>query len=60
MIPLVLVVFFTAIKQAYEDILRHKIDAEVNNMPARVLRNNQFVTVKRKDIIVRLKKLFRD
>ena len=43
-------VLVTAIKQAYEDILRHKSDREVNNLPVRILRNGQFTQHKWEDI----------
>jgi P-type E1-E2 ATPase len=52
MIPLVFVVLVTAMKQAYEDILRHKSDREVNNMTARILRDGKFVDKKWKDVKV--------
>ena len=50
MIPLVFVVLVTAIKQAYEDILRHRSDKEVNNLPVRILTNGQFAEKKWEDI----------
>ncbi|CAF0782460.1 unnamed protein product [Brachionus calyciflorus] len=50
MIPLAMVVTFTAIKQAYEDFLRHQSDSEVNNDLVRVIKNGNFVNIKRKDI----------
>ena len=39
------------ILKAYEDILRHRNDAEVNNHKVRAIRNNQSLTLSRKDII---------
>ena len=51
-IPLVFVILVTAIKQAYEDILRHRTDREVNNLPARILRDGHFREQKWKDIRV--------
>ncbi|RNA39590.1 putative phospholipid-transporting ATPase IF, partial [Brachionus plicatilis] len=50
MIPLLIVITFTAIKQAYEDFLRHKSDSRINKIKVRVLRNGSFVNLKRKDI----------
>lgn len=38
--------------KGYEDILRHKSDREINNLPTRVLRNGKFVNLKWKDIKV--------
>lgn len=52
LIPLTMVVVFTAIKQGYEDILRHRTDAQVNKAPVRVLRNGVFSIIQRKDIKV--------
>lgn len=51
-LPLLFVVSTTAIKQAYEDYLRHKLDREVNNRACHVLRNKQLVRVHSKDIRV--------
>ena len=36
-IPLILVISITALKQAYEDILRHRTDSEVNSQIERVI-----------------------
>lgn len=52
MIPILFVVLVTAIKQAYEDILRHKNDREINNLPVRILRNGVFSDFKWKDVKV--------
>lgn len=49
-IPLLFVVLVTAIKQAYEDILRHKSDREVNNLPVRIMRGGSFADHKWEDI----------
>ena len=49
-IPLLFVVLVTAVKQAYEDILRHRSDKEVNNLPVRILTNGQFAEKKWEDI----------
>lgn len=50
--PLIFVVAVTAIKQAYEDWLRHKSDLQVNNRAVRVLRNGQLARIKAKDVQV--------
>ena len=50
--PLIFVVAVTAIKQAYEDWLRHKADLQVNNRAVRVLRNGQLARIKAKDVQV--------
>lgn len=49
-VPLLFVVLVTAVKQAYEDVLRHKSDNEVNNLPIRILRNGKFTQLKWQDI----------
>ncbi|XP_063428807.1 phospholipid-transporting ATPase IF-like isoform X5 [Mytilus trossulus] len=50
--PLVFVVVVTAIKQGYEDRLRHKADNEVNNREAYVVRDGKVAQVKSMDITV--------
>ncbi|XP_052104565.1 phospholipid-transporting ATPase IF-like isoform X2 [Mytilus californianus] len=50
--PLVFVVVVTAIKQGYEDWLRHKADNEVNNREAYVVRDGKVAQVKSMDITV--------
>lgn len=45
-LPLLFVVSVTAVKQAYEDWLRHREDDKVNNAPATVLRDGQAKRVK--------------
>lgn len=53
LIPLAFVISTTAIKQAYEDYLRHKLDNEVNNRMCSVLRaNKKLAKVRSKDIRV--------
>ncbi|KAF0306390.1 Phospholipid-transporting ATPase 11C [Amphibalanus amphitrite] len=42
--PLGFVVCVTMLKQGYEDWLRHKMDDEVNNKPATVIRNGRIQT----------------
>ena len=39
--PLGFVVCVTMLKQGYEDWLRHKMDEEVNNKPASVIRDGR-------------------
>ncbi|XP_055342476.1 phospholipid-transporting ATPase IF-like [Paramacrobiotus metropolitanus] len=50
--PLIFVVSVTAIKQAYEDWLRHKADLQVNNRSVRVLKDGQLQRVQAKHIQV--------
>ena len=50
--PLIFVVGVTAVKQAYEDWLRHKSDLQVNNRAVRVLRNGELHRIKAKDVRV--------
>ncbi|XP_037075054.1 probable phospholipid-transporting ATPase IF isoform X2 [Pollicipes pollicipes] len=51
-LPLGFVVCVTMLKQGYEDWLRHKMDEEVNNKPAVVVRHGRLQEVKTKNIIV--------
>nr|XP_045609485.1 phospholipid-transporting ATPase IF-like isoform X2 [Procambarus clarkii] len=51
-LPLVFVVAVTAVKQGYEDWLRHREDNKVNNAASRVLRDGVVTEVRRRDIIV--------
>jgi phospholipid-translocating ATPase len=50
--PLIFVVAVTAIKQAYEDWLRHKADLQVNNRAVRVVRNGELHRIKARDVRV--------
>ncbi|XP_022095115.1 probable phospholipid-transporting ATPase IF isoform X2 [Acanthaster planci] len=50
--PLVFVISVTAIKQAYEDWLRHKADNEVNKRPTQVVRDCQIKEVQSQQIHV--------
>jgi phospholipid-translocating ATPase len=53
LIPLAFVISTTAIKQAYEDYLRHKLDNEVNNRICKILgADKKLVKVRSKDIRV--------
>ncbi|XP_074657516.1 phospholipid-transporting ATPase IF-like isoform X2 [Tubulanus polymorphus] len=51
-LPLIFVISVTAIKQGYEDWLRHKADNDVNRRPAYVLRNGKIEQIKSEDIKV--------
>ncbi|XP_062516349.1 phospholipid-transporting ATPase ID-like isoform X2 [Corticium candelabrum] len=44
-VPLVFVLGVTAVKDAYDDFLRHRSDDEINHRDTFVLRNKSFVTV---------------
>jgi phospholipid-translocating ATPase len=48
------VIGLTAIKQGYEDLVRHKDDRKINRKLFKVLKNNKFDLVKSKDIRVKL------
>ncbi|KAL3847179.1 hypothetical protein ACJMK2_018103 [Sinanodonta woodiana] len=50
--PLIFVVAVTAIKQGYEDRLRHKTDREVNNREVEVIRDGKLTCIKSMDIKV--------
>ncbi|NXT96325.1 AT8B1 ATPase, partial [Anhinga rufa] len=60
LVPLLLVLGITAVKDLVDDIARHKMDNEVNNRTCEVIRGGRFKTTKWKDIkvgdIIRLKK----
>ncbi|KAI0230344.1 putative phospholipid-transporting ATPase IF [Lamellibrachia satsuma] len=51
-LPLVFVVTVTAFKQGYEDVLRHRTDAEVNSRVVHVLRDGVLQTLHSRDIQV--------
>ncbi|XP_056006402.1 phospholipid-transporting ATPase IF-like isoform X4 [Ostrea edulis] len=51
-VPLVFVVTVTAIKQGYEDWLRHKADNEVNNRKAFIVHNGELTQIKAQNIKV--------
>ncbi len=48
--PFVIVIIVTAIKQAYEDILRHRADRRENHKLIKVLRHGRFVKTKSEQI----------
>lgn len=52
LLPLLFVVTTSAIKQAYEDYLRHQLDKEVNNRTCSILRDRKLAHVRSKDIKV--------
>uniref|UniRef100_A0A8D2Q432 Phospholipid-transporting ATPase n=1 Tax=Varanus komodoensis TaxID=61221 RepID=A0A8D2Q432_VARKO len=51
-LPLFFVITVTAIKQGYEDWLRHKSDNEVNGAPVYVVRSGGLVKTRSKNILV--------
>lgn len=52
LVPLLFVVTTTAVKQGYEDYLRHKLDREVNNRVCHVMRNKKLTRVRSRDLKV--------
>ncbi|NWX53104.1 AT8B1 ATPase, partial [Steatornis caripensis] len=60
LLPLLLVLGITAVKDLVDDIARHRMDNEVNNRTCEVIRDGRFKNTKWKDIkvgdIIRLKK----
>ncbi|NXY86899.1 AT8B1 ATPase, partial [Alcedo cyanopectus] len=60
LVPLLLVLGITAVKDLVDDIARHRMDNEVNNRACEVIRDGRFKNTKWKDIkvgdIIRLKK----
>uniref|UniRef100_A0A8C9EX01 P-type phospholipid transporter n=1 Tax=Pavo cristatus TaxID=9049 RepID=A0A8C9EX01_PAVCR len=60
LVPLLLVLGITAVKDLVDDIVRHRMDNEVNNRTCEVIREGRFKSTKWKDIkvgdIIRLKK----
>ncbi|XP_069483144.1 phospholipid-transporting ATPase IC [Ambystoma mexicanum] len=60
LIPLLLVLSITAIKDLVDDIARHRMDNEINNRACEIIVNGRFKKAKWKDIrvgeIIRLKK----
>eukprot|EP01132_Coremiostelium_polycephalum_P003757 gene3757-4677_t len=51
-IPLIFVLLVTAVKEAIEDFKRYQSDNTVNNLPARVIRGNEFVEIPWKQVKV--------
>ena len=51
-VPFLIVIGLTAAKQAYEDIMRHKADYEVNGKKVRVIRKGKFQTIESRRIKV--------
>ena len=43
--------------KAYEDVLRHNIDREVNRTPVRIIRDGEFKMIKREEINVSKKNI---
>ncbi|XP_043370241.1 phospholipid-transporting ATPase IC isoform X1 [Dermochelys coriacea] len=60
LVPLLLVLGITAVKDLVDDIARHRMDNEINNRTCDVMRDGRFKTAKWKDIqvgdVIRLKK----
>ncbi|XP_074851845.1 phospholipid-transporting ATPase IC isoform X2 [Carettochelys insculpta] len=60
LVPLLLVLGVTAVKDLVDDIARHRMDNEINNRTCDVIRDGRFKTAKWKDIqvgdVIRLKK----
>lgn len=52
LIPLIIVLSVTALKEAYEDLHRHRQDREVNNRKVQVLRGSKFEFIPWKDVLV--------
>ncbi|XP_070539119.1 phospholipid-transporting ATPase IF-like isoform X5 [Ptychodera flava] len=52
LLPLLFVISVTAVKQAYEDWLRHRADNEVNNRPASVIRDGELIKIRSEEIRV--------
>lgn len=51
-LPLVFILVVTAIKDAFEDVKRHRTDAETNAQPVRAFRDGRFRTILSKDVRV--------
>eukprot|EP00760_Papus_ankaliazontas_P023389 PhM_4_TR2048/c0_g2_i1/m.95529/K14802/DRS2, ATP8A; phospholipid-transporting ATPase len=49
-LPLLFVLGVAAIKDGYEDYLRHRADTSANSIPAQVVRNGELVMVKSRDV----------
>ncbi|XP_069885159.1 phospholipid-transporting ATPase IC isoform X1 [Dipodomys merriami] len=60
LVPLLLVLGITAIKDLVDDVARHKMDKEINNRLCEVIKDGRFKVTKWKDIqvgdVIRLKK----
>eukprot|EP00027_Filamoeba_sp_ATCC50430_P017093 CAMPEP_0168565858 /NCGR_PEP_ID=MMETSP0413-20121227/14088_1 /TAXON_ID=136452 /ORGANISM="Filamoeba nolandi, Strain NC-AS-23-1" /LENGTH=1122 /DNA_ID=CAMNT_0008597795 /DNA_START=123 /DNA_END=3488 /DNA_ORIENTATION=+ len=50
--PLLVVLAFTALKEAFEDIKRHRQDNEINSRKVSVLRGNDWVDTRWEDVLV--------
>ncbi len=49
-LPSIFIALITAVKKGYEDILRHRSDRIINNLPVKILRNGVFKKLKWRDI----------
>ncbi|XP_029435473.1 phospholipid-transporting ATPase IC [Rhinatrema bivittatum] len=60
LLPLLLVLVITAVKDLVDDVARHRMDKEINNRSCEVIADGRFKTVKWKDLhvgdVIRLKK----
>ncbi|KAM4841108.1 phospholipid-transporting ATPase IC [Thomomys bottae] len=60
LVPLLLVLGITAIKDLVDDVARHKMDREINNRTCEVIKDGRFKITKWKDVqvgdVIRLKK----
>lgn len=60
LVPLLLVLGITAIKDLVDDVARHKMDKEINNRTCEVIKDGRFKVTKWKDVqvgdVIRLKK----
>ncbi|XP_074058795.1 phospholipid-transporting ATPase IC isoform X1 [Macrotis lagotis] len=60
LVPLLLVLGITAIKDLVDDVARHRMDKEINNRTCEVIKDGRFKIVKWKDVqvgdVIRLKK----
>ncbi|XP_051825539.1 phospholipid-transporting ATPase IC [Antechinus flavipes] len=60
LVPLLLVLGITAIKDLVDDVARHRMDKEINNRTCEVIKDGRFKTVKWKEVqvgdVIRLKK----
>ena len=58
--PLLIVVIITALKQAYEDILRFKSDLEINNRSINTFRDGKLIKLNWKNIVVSIFLFFKN
>ena len=51
-VPLIIVLFASLAREAYEDYSRHKSDLEINSGPASIFKNGSFIDSRSQDIVV--------